>query len=133
MTEVVSAMEPTASRSARPELAPDVEALAALLDCEADLEALERALLAAALHPAGRLRYRMRAAPSRRRAAPRHAGFGLAHCAAEPAGASRARRGGERRARRAGARRGGAAQGTARRRAGRVRTCGGARWQSGRD
>src|SRR5438876_3573464 len=48
-----SAMEPTASRSARPEPAPDVEALAALLDCESDLEALERALLAAAVHPAG--------------------------------------------------------------------------------
>lgn len=43
-------MEPTASRSARPEPAPDVEALAALLDCESDLEALERALLAAAVH-----------------------------------------------------------------------------------
>jgi signal transduction histidine kinase len=46
-------MEPTASSSARPEPAPDVEALAALLDCEADLDALERALLAAAVHPAG--------------------------------------------------------------------------------
>lgn len=45
-------MEPTASRSARPESAPDAEALAALLDCEFDLEALERALLAAAVHPA---------------------------------------------------------------------------------
>lgn len=46
-------MEPTASRSARPEPAPDVEALSALLDCEADLDALERALLVAAVHPAG--------------------------------------------------------------------------------
>ena len=46
-------MEPTASRSARPDPAPDVEALAALLDCEADLDALERALLAAAAHPKG--------------------------------------------------------------------------------
>lgn len=45
-------MEPTASRSARSEPAPDAEALAALLDCEADLDALERALLAAAVHPA---------------------------------------------------------------------------------
>lgn len=44
-------MEPTASRSARPEPAPDAEALSALLECEADLDALERALLAAAVHP----------------------------------------------------------------------------------
>jgi K+-sensing histidine kinase KdpD len=43
-------MEPTTSRSARPEPAPDTEALGALLDCEADLDALERALLAAAVH-----------------------------------------------------------------------------------
>src|SRR2546429_4306535 len=46
-------MEPTASRSPQAESAPDVEALAALLDCEADLDALERALLAAGVHPAG--------------------------------------------------------------------------------
>ena len=46
-------MEPTASQSARHEPAPDVEALVALLDCEADLDALERALLVATLHPAG--------------------------------------------------------------------------------
>ncbi|HEV2106472.1 MAG TPA: hypothetical protein VGU27_12165, partial [Candidatus Eisenbacteria bacterium] len=32
---------------------PSADALAALLDCEADLEALERALLAAAVHPEG--------------------------------------------------------------------------------
>ncbi len=44
-------MEPTASRPARPEPAPDAEALGALLECEADLDALERALLAAAVHP----------------------------------------------------------------------------------
>ncbi len=44
-------MEPTASRSARKEPAPDTEALGALLDCEADLDGLERALLAAAVHP----------------------------------------------------------------------------------
>ena len=53
MTAVVSAMEPTASRSARPGPAPDVEALSALLDCEADLDALERTLLAVAVHSAG--------------------------------------------------------------------------------
>jgi nitrogen-specific signal transduction histidine kinase len=35
-----------------PEPAPDSAALAALLECEADLDGLERALLAAALHPA---------------------------------------------------------------------------------
>jgi signal transduction histidine kinase len=45
-------MEPTAARPEPAEPAPDVEALRALLECEADLEALERALLAAALHPA---------------------------------------------------------------------------------
>src|SRR5213075_1096152 len=45
-------MEPTASRPAVPAPAPDATALAALLDCEADLDALERALLVAAVHPA---------------------------------------------------------------------------------
>jgi len=45
-------MEPTASRPVVPGPAPDAPALAALLDCEADLDALERALLAAAVHPA---------------------------------------------------------------------------------
>ena len=45
-------MEPTASRPAVPGPAPDAPALAAMLDCEADLEALERALLVAAMHPA---------------------------------------------------------------------------------
>ena len=45
-------MEPTASRSTVPGPAPETSALAALLDCEADLDALERALLAAAVHPA---------------------------------------------------------------------------------
>lgn len=44
-------MEPTASRPARPEPAPDPRALAALLASEADLDALERGLMAAALHP----------------------------------------------------------------------------------
>ena len=46
-------MKPTASRPepASPEPAPDVEALRALLECEADLDALERGLLAAAVHP----------------------------------------------------------------------------------
>ncbi len=43
-------MEPTASRSTRPE-APDPRALAALLACEGDLDAVERGLLVAALHP----------------------------------------------------------------------------------
>src|ERR1041385_2033428 len=45
-------MDPTASRSTVPGPAPETSALAALLDCEADLDALERALLAAAVHPA---------------------------------------------------------------------------------
>src|SRR5215831_8997891 len=45
-------MEPTASRPAAPSPTPDAHALAALLDCDADLEALERALLVAAVHPA---------------------------------------------------------------------------------
>src|SRR5262245_51161805 len=45
-------MEPTASHPAVPAREPDAVALAALLDCEADLDALERALLAAAVHPA---------------------------------------------------------------------------------
>src|SRR5262245_3198311 len=45
-------MEPTASRPAVPAPAPETSLLAALLDCEADLEALERALLVAAVHPA---------------------------------------------------------------------------------
>lgn len=45
-------MEPTASRPARSEPPPDAEALAAFLACEADLDALERTLLAAAVHPA---------------------------------------------------------------------------------
>lgn len=45
-------MEPTASRSAVPGPAPETSALAALLECEADLDALERSLLAAAVHPA---------------------------------------------------------------------------------
>lgn len=44
-------MEPTAARPEPAEPAPDAEALRALLECEADLEALERALLAAAVHP----------------------------------------------------------------------------------
>ena len=44
-------MEPIASRPEPDEPAPDVEALRALLECEADLEALERGLLAAAVHP----------------------------------------------------------------------------------
>jgi signal transduction histidine kinase len=44
-------MEPTASRPAVPGPAPEASALAALLDCEADLDALERALLAVAVHP----------------------------------------------------------------------------------
>jgi len=39
-------------RPVPPEPAPDPAALAALLECEADLDALERALLVAALHPA---------------------------------------------------------------------------------
>jgi len=46
-------MEPTASRPAPASPAPDVEALAAFLDCDADLDALERSLLAAAVHPEG--------------------------------------------------------------------------------
>src|SRR5689334_8044861 len=45
-------MEPTASRPAVPGPAPEASALAALLDCEDDLDALERALLAVAVHPA---------------------------------------------------------------------------------
>lgn len=45
-------MEPTASRPARSEPVPDPRALAALLAAEADLDALERGLLAAAVHPA---------------------------------------------------------------------------------
>ena len=45
-------MEPTASRPAASPT-PDAEVLGALLDCDADLEALERALLVIALHPAG--------------------------------------------------------------------------------
>jgi signal transduction histidine kinase len=45
-------MEPTASRPAVPGPASEASALAALLDCEADLDALERALLAVAVHPA---------------------------------------------------------------------------------
>src|SRR5438105_10669116 len=45
-------MEPTASRSSPAGLAPDAGALAAFLDCEADLDALQRCLLAAAVHPA---------------------------------------------------------------------------------
>ena len=45
-------MEPTAARPEPAEPAPDVEALRALLECEADLDALERAVLAAAVHPA---------------------------------------------------------------------------------
>ena len=44
-------MEPTASRPARPAPSPDPRALAALIACEADLDALERGLLAAAVHP----------------------------------------------------------------------------------
>ena len=44
-------MEPTASRPVVPGPAPETSALAALLDCEADLDALERALLVAAVHP----------------------------------------------------------------------------------
>ena len=44
-------MEPTASRPAVPAPAPDATLLAALLECEADLDALERALLVAAVHP----------------------------------------------------------------------------------
>jgi signal transduction histidine kinase len=44
-------MEPTASRPAHPVPAPEASALAALLDCEADLDALERALLVVAVHP----------------------------------------------------------------------------------
>ncbi len=45
-------MPPTSSRPVPSEPAPDPAALAALFECEADLDALERALLAAALHPA---------------------------------------------------------------------------------
>lgn len=44
-------MEPVASRPTRPEPVPDPRALPALLDCEADLDALERGLLVAATHP----------------------------------------------------------------------------------
>lgn len=46
-------MEPTAPRADPSGPTTDAAALASLLDCEADLDALERALLAAALHPAG--------------------------------------------------------------------------------
>src|SRR5689334_10348255 len=45
-------MTHSAARHEPAEPAPDVEALRALLECESDLEALERALLAAAVHPA---------------------------------------------------------------------------------
>src|SRR5262245_30766542 len=48
-----SAMEPTASRPAPSGPIPDADALATLLDCEADLDALERVLMAVAVHPAG--------------------------------------------------------------------------------
>ncbi len=51
MTEGMPPSEPTPEPLGR-EPAPDSAALAALLECEADLESLERALLAAALHPA---------------------------------------------------------------------------------
>src|SRR5262249_54647770 len=44
-------MEPTASHPARSGPQPDAGALRELLDCEADLDALERALLVAAVHP----------------------------------------------------------------------------------
>ena len=44
-------MPPNSSRPAASEPAPDPAALAALLECEADLDALERALLVAAMHP----------------------------------------------------------------------------------
>lgn len=43
-------MEPTTSRPSRPEPAPDPRALAALIACEADLEAIERGLLVLAAH-----------------------------------------------------------------------------------
>jgi len=43
-------MEPTTSRPSRPEPAPDPRALAALIACEADLDALERGLLLLATH-----------------------------------------------------------------------------------
>ncbi len=46
-------MEPTAPRADAAGPTPEACALASLLDCEADPDALERALLAAALHPAG--------------------------------------------------------------------------------
>ena len=45
-------MEPTRSLPAAPAPTSDATVLAALLDCEADLDALERALLVSAVHPA---------------------------------------------------------------------------------
>jgi signal transduction histidine kinase len=46
-------MEPIAPRHSPSASPPDPDLLVALLDCEADLDALERSLVAASLHPAG--------------------------------------------------------------------------------
>ena len=52
MTQGMPSSDLPSSRPPPSEPAPDPAALAALLECEADLDALERALLVAALHPA---------------------------------------------------------------------------------